>query len=161
MRVFTHQIRVVAANFRMRPFWMREEIQIMNRDHLRGVARWQEQRVRGVRDVEIEAGQLLDLRPAKAVPREVEQANRDPPVDGARAAKLGGGREAILPGTGKDRQGERAVGPRRPARRRIRREQRLYELMRVLAGAAPIAQRRAIVDQDAHLFKSFRLSILL
>jgi hypothetical protein len=34
-------------------------------------------------------------------------------------------------------------------------------LMCILAGAAAIAQRRPIVDQDAHLFKSFRLSILL
>ena len=31
----------------------------------------------------------------------------------------------------------------------------------VFARAAPVAQRGTVIDQDAHLFKSFRLSILL
>jgi hypothetical protein len=32
--------------------------------------------------------------------------------------------------------------------------------VRVLADAAALAKRRPVVDQDAHLFKSFRISIL-
>jgi hypothetical protein len=33
--------------------------------------------------------------------------------------------------------------------------------MRILADAAPFAQRRTVINQDPHLFKSFRVSILL
>jgi hypothetical protein len=33
--------------------------------------------------------------------------------------------------------------------------------VRVFADAAPLLERRAIVEQDPHLFKSFRVSILL
>ena len=55
--------------------------------------------MRGVSDVEFEAGQALDLRPPETVPREVEQANRHPPIDGVRAAQLRRVDEPILPGT--------------------------------------------------------------
>ena len=157
VRVIAHEIGIIPPDFRTGPLRMREEIEIVNRNHLGGVARRQEQRMQGVGDVEIEARELLDPRPAEAVPGEVEQANRHPPIDGVRAAKVGRVGEAIFPGAGKDRQSEGAVGPRS----RIRFEQRLDELMRILADAAPRAQRRPIVDQDAHLFKSFRLSIVL
>src|SRR6266850_2021812 len=40
-------------------------------------------------------------------------------------------------------------------------QQRADELMRVLADAAPLAQRRAVINQDPHLFKSFRLSMFV
>ena len=40
-------------------------------------------------------------------------------------------------------------------------QQRLDQLMRVLADAAALPQRGPVVDQDAHLCKSFRVSILL
>ena len=42
-----------------------------------------------------------------------------------------------------------------------RRQQRTDELMRVLAHTTALAQCGPIVDQDTHLCKSFRLSILL
>ena len=35
------------------------------------------------------------------------------------------------------------------------------ELVCVFACAASFTQRRTVIDQDAHLFKSFRVSILL
>ena len=102
--------------------------------------------MRGVSDVEIQAGESLDLRPPEAVPCEVEQANRHPPIDGARAAKVGRVGEAVAPGARKDRQGEVAVSSRSGTGRWITREQRFDELMRIFAGAAAIAQRRPIVD---------------
>ena len=117
--------------------------------------------MRRVSDIEIEAGEAFDVRPAKAVPCKIEQSNRHPPIDGARAAKFGRFGEAILPGARKHRQGEVAVGSRRGTRWWITREQRFDELMCILAGAAAIAQRRPIVDQVTPVFKSFRLSILL
>ena len=40
-------------------------------------------------------------------------------------------------------------------------EQCTHELMCILADAGAFTQRRSIVKQHAHLFKSFRLSILL
>jgi len=161
VRVIANEIGIVPANFRAGPFGMREEIEIVNRNDLRGVAGWQEERMQRVRHVEIGARKLLDGRPAEAVPREVQQANRHAPIDGARAAKVGRWDEAVLPRTGEDRQREVAAGLRSRTRQWISREQRLHELMRIFADAAPGAQRRSIVDQNAHLFKSFRLSILL
>ena len=44
---------------------------------------------------------------------------------------------------------------------RKRREERAGQLVRILPNSAPLAERRTIVQDGSHLFKSFRLSILL
>ena len=91
------------------------------------------------------------------MPGEVEQADRHAPIDRGRAAQLRRVHQAILPGARENRQSEVAAAPRS----RVAFEQRPDELMGILTGAAAIAQRGPIVDEDAHLCKSFRLSILL
>ncbi len=85
----------------------------------------------------------------------VENGHRNAPIDARDSGRQPLAVEAILPGTGKSRELQRRCGPRckhlceRP-----------HELVRVLADAAALAKRRPVVDQDAHLFKSFRISIL-
>ena len=105
-----------------------------------------------MRDVMRASGHRFDRRPPEPVPREVERADRHAPIDDNRAIEVGRPLEAVLPRAREDRQLQRRVATR---------EQRLDELMGVLADAAAFAQRGAIVNHDAHLFKSFRVSILL
>ena len=77
---------------------------------------------------------------------------RSPGVGGAGALRVGG-----------DADAERLEHLQQHAGATCRASQalRLRQLVRVLADAAALAQRGAVIDQDAHLFKSFRLSILL
>ena len=77
------------------------------------------------------------------------------PVDGSRLVNISRV-QAVFPRTGES--GQLDAGR---ARTRIRAEQSLDELVCIFADTGAMAQRGAVVDQDAHLFKSFRLSILL
>ena len=97
--------------------------------------------MQGVSDVKVAARELLDRRPAKAVPGEVEQANRYPPIDSVRAAKVGSVGEAILPGARKEHQLV-ALGqqPR----------QRPGHLVCVLADPRSLDERGPVVEEDAH-----------
>ena len=113
--------------------------------------RRQQQRVGRVRHVEGATCQGFGAGPSQPVPEKVQQPDRHPPIDGRQAVQI------------------RVVEPRR-SRHELEKmvrssvfvlRQRLDELVRIFADAGPLAQGRPVIDQDAHLFKSFRLSILL
>ena len=90
------------------------------------------------------------------MPSEIQRADRNPPIDHAHAGQLGcdGRLHAILPRAREQGQVESAViGGARYERAR--------QPVRVFANAAPLAQRRPVIEDDAHLCKSFRASILL
>ena len=160
VRVVARQRRVVAADFGARALGMRQEVQIVNRDDLGGrrataAAADASECVTSNRA----AGERFGRRPAEPMPREVQQPR---PARGDRRSRAPRSSactaQPILPRAREERQRRAARWPRpadtRPSSARD-------ELVRVLADAAALAQRRPIVDQDAHLFKSFRLSILL
>ena len=96
----------------------------------------------------------LDGRRFQAMPREVEGPDRPAAIDPLHALEA---RSLIASRSFQElentaRSSASANNP--PA-------QRSDELVRVFADAAALAQGRPIIDQDAHLFKSFRVSILL
>ncbi len=98
--------------------------------------------MRRVRHVEPPTRQRFDRRPVESVPRQIQQADRHAPIDRGGAVEIRRQPQSIFPRAREDRQLQRRV----PSR-----EQGLDELMRVLADAAAFAQRRAIVNHDAHL----------
>ena len=104
------QAGIVAPNFATSSFGMCKEVEIVHRNHLGRMARWQQQRVEGVRDVKIAAGERLHGRPPEPVPCEVQDANRNPAVDSDGTAELGRIGETILPGARKNREGSAACG---------------------------------------------------
>ena len=107
-------------------------------------------------DVERAAGDVFSWRPLEPVPRVVQDANGHASINGFRAGQLRGWQQPILPGAREQGEIDRTA----PVRRNTG-EQRADQLMRVLADAAPLPQRGTIVDEYAHLCKSFRISILL
>ena len=129
----------------------------MYRDDVRGVAGGQQERMQRVGDVERAAGQALGGRPAEAMPGKVQKADGDPAIRQRGSRKIRRQNGAVLPRTREQGQIERVV----PRARRGEGKQRGDELMCVLADAASFAERRTIIDQDTHLCKSFRVSILL
>ena len=157
MRVFTRQRGVVAADLGARPLGMRQEIQIVDGHDLRRGPRRQQQRMRRMRDVVRAAGEHFGWRPSEPMPRQIQQPHGHAAIDDRRACQVRIRREPILPRAREERQLER----RRRTAWRVRGKQCLDELMCILAGAAAFTQRRAVIDQDAHLFKSCRVSILL
>ncbi|OLB62990.1 MAG: hypothetical protein AUI11_03315 [Acidobacteria bacterium 13_2_20CM_2_66_4] len=138
--------RVIAPHFCPRPFGVCEEIQIVNRHDPRRRFRRQQQRMKRMRHVEPASGQRFRGRPVQTMPCEVEQADRHAPIDCRRAGQFRARNEPVLPRAGKDSQVERSIR----SISRTGRDQRSRELMRVLADAAPLAQRGAIVHQHAH-----------
>jgi hypothetical protein len=150
LRVRAGERRIIAAHFGARALGVCQKIQIVNRDHVRGRACRQQQRMRGMRDVVRAAGQRLRLRPLEPMPREIEEADRHASIDNRRACECGSGLQAILPRARKQRQRQRGgrVGGGQG-------QERADQLVGVLPGAARFAQRGTIIDQDAHLFKSF------
>src|SRR6476646_6104542 len=110
-----------------------------------------------MRDVEAAAGDPFDRRPPETMPRKVENRHWDAAIDSRGAGEVGRRAEAIFPRARKQCELERA---NRAFGRKFG-EQCARQLVCVLANAAALAQRGTIVDQDAHLCKSFRVSILL
>ncbi len=150
LRVRARQRRIVAPHLRARALRMRQEIEVVDRDHLRRVPRRHQQRVRRMHHVEAPSGDRLRARPLEAMPREVEERHRHAAIDERDAGHVRRRNEPVLPRAGKER--------------RLQLETRLGggqggecadELVRVFARAAPLPQRGTIVDQNAHLFKSF------
>src|SRR5262245_18480295 len=108
-------------------------------------------------DVKRAARHGFDLRPAETMPGDIEDRERNPPIDRLDRAKIGRRMQAVLPGARKDGDFRRLLAVRSwnvPG-------QRGHHLMTVLANAAPPPERGAIVDEYSHLCKSFRVSILL
>ena len=103
------------------------------------------------------AGDDFRRRPPEAMPREFRTRTGTRRSTVAAPASAVAAPQAILPGAREQRELEGPVF--RVGRERG--EQRAHELMGVLADAAPVPQRGTIVDQNTHLFKSFRVSILL
>src|SRR5207302_10472153 len=118
-----------------RPFGRCKEMQVMHRNHLRRVARRQQQGMEGMRHVKLGAGESLNGWPSEPMPREVQDANRYMAVDLGRTPKLGRIRETVLPGTRKNGQRKRAVRSRRLRGGRVGRQQGSNQLMRILADA--------------------------
>jgi hypothetical protein len=130
-----------------------EEVQIVNGDDLRRSPRGHQQRVRRVRDIDGAAGQHLSRWPAQPVPRQIQDAHRHSPIDQGNIPQLANVRQAVFPRARKE--GDFELG------QTVALRQAPDELVSVLAGAGPFAESRPVIDQDAHLFKSFRVSILL
>ena len=68
------------------------------------------------------------------------------PIDDCGASEIGRGHQAILPGAREQREIERAI---RAAACELG-EQRTAQLKHVFAYAAALAQRRPVVEEDAH-----------
>jgi len=68
---------------------VQQKVQVVDRHHLGRTTRGHEQRMQRVGDIERGAGQRLCRRPADAVPRKVEQPDRDLPIDLMRSCQLG------------------------------------------------------------------------
>jgi hypothetical protein len=119
---------------------MRQEVEVVNRDHLRCPARGNEQRMRRVRHVH-GAGERFDRRPLRPVPQVVQHPHRHTAIDHPAVQRCADSRiGAVLPRAGEDRQ---LVA----VRLLIRADQR----MEVLADAGPLAQGRPVVDEDSHV----------
>jgi len=91
------------------------------------------------------------------MPREVQDGHRYSTIDDMRAVEPRPYVQTILPRAGEQGDVERSF-------RRVGRESAQksgHELMDVLADTAAASQRGPVIYEDPHLFKSFRLSILL
>ena len=111
-----------------------------------------------MRDVPCTAGNHLDGRPLQAMPCKVQDADRHAPVHNDRAREIRIAYDPISPGAREQTQIEADAGT---TRRCPHLQQRDGELVSIFPHAGPLAQRRTVIDQDAHLCKSFRVSILL
>ena len=107
-------------------------------------------------DVELAVHEPLSRGPPESMPDKVEKANRDTPVDLSGTSQLWIVGEPIPGRTREDgdikRLNCRTTGAG---------QQGTNELMCVFADTAAVLERRPVVYDNAHLFKSFRLSILL
>src|SRR4051794_12935194 len=109
-----------------------------------------------MRHVEAFARELLDRRPAQSVPREVQHADGGPLVDRMRLLQLRRAVKTVAPGTRKNGDVDWTVTV---GRRELKQAGR--KAAGVLADPGRMFQRRTVIEHDAHLCKSFRLSILL
>ena len=66
------QLRIVSANFGARAFRVQKEIEIVNRDDLRGAPGGDQQRMRRMRDVDV-ACKHLHVRPLDSMPEVVQE----------------------------------------------------------------------------------------
>ena len=130
---------IVAPDFRGRPVGVIEEVEVVDGHDLERPPRRQQQRVRGVCDVD-RSRQPFHRRPLQAMPGEVQHADRDPPVDDDGAGNEIGGR-AVLPRAGEEDQ---AVAGGEGVRNRV------GQLVHVLADAGALPERRAIIEQNPH-----------
>ena len=104
-------------------------------------------------DVEIVSGQRLNRWPSKTMPRDIERAYGPSSIDPPHTAGFGVRNvEPVLPRARKHGKVEVGGGERR--------RQGPDELVRVFADARAVAQGGAVIDQRAHLCKSFVVSIL-
>src|SRR5262249_974830 len=149
--------RVVPTDFSPRSLGMRKEVQIMDGHELGRVPSGQQQGMRRVRHIERPTPQRLRRGPLESMPGKVEELDRKPWVDDRCPGELSWLDEAVLPRTREQRE----LQPIPIAARRCRGNQRTSKLVGVLARAARFTQRGPVVHEDAHLSKSFRLSILL
>ena len=146
VRMRTHERGIVAPNLTGGVLGVAEKMQVVNRDHLRGMARRQQQRVRRMYHVEGGTGERFGRRPAEALPREIEQANGNPAIDGPSRRQLGRQAQAVLPRAREQREIELAAG----SGSRKSGDERPGELVGRFADAAAVAQRGAVVEKDAH-----------
>ena len=100
VRVIARQPGVVASDFRPCAFGIRQEVQIVDRDDLRGVARRHEQGMQRVCDVELRRCENFGGGPAEPMPRQIEQRHRYASIDAFRTSEFGGHLQTIFPGTG-------------------------------------------------------------
>ena len=133
--VVVHQRRKVAAHFAFAALGMSEEVEVVNRDDLRGSRGGDQERRLRMHHVG-RAGQPLDRRPAQAIPR--PRQRRAPECADRRSA---------TPGSSPTRSADgrsfhdvvRIASWSSPAGRR---GQRAGQLMHELADAGPLAERR-------------------
>src|SRR6185503_4761133 len=90
------------------------------------------------------AGEAFDRRPAKPVPRQIQQPDRDLAVDD-RSARHNRRREPVLPGRGEqDEWPVVVIGGR---------DEPPGQFVNVFAATCPLAERRPIVEQNPHEWK--------
>jgi hypothetical protein len=132
---------VVAPNLSARPFRRVEKVEIVHGDDPRGISRRQQQWMKRVGDIDQSAAEGLRGRPAEPMPAEVQEPDRDPPIDGA-GSRDHVAIEPVLPGRRKQddlfRRGRRAG------------DERARQLVHIFADTCPLAQRRPIVEQNPH-----------
>jgi hypothetical protein len=95
--VIARERRVIAADFGARSLGVRQEIQVVNCNHLGRRPRRQQQRVRGMGHVKWPSREHFGGRPSQTVPRQIQQTNRNASIDDRRAGQLCGTCEPILP----------------------------------------------------------------
>jgi hypothetical protein len=94
-----------------------------------------------LRDRDVAPGKPLDGRPARTMPGKVQQANGDTRIDdvGTRQRVV---RQPVLPGTGEEGQ---------PVTVAQSLQERGGEPVRVLAHTRALAERRPVIDHNAHV----------
>ena len=133
---------------------MLDKVEVVNRDDERRPPRRQDQGMHRMGDVERCAGDRFGRGPVEAMPGEIQQRHWNAAVHERGAAEIAVGYQTILPRAREQDQFERAAIGRE-------RDKRARQPVRVFADAGPLAQRRPVIEEDAHLCKSFRASILL
>jgi len=140
--------RVVASRVAVRPFRVVEEIEVVDGDDARGVARRNQEGLGGVNHVEGAAREHLDRRPLHTAPRTVQRPQRNAPVNTPDPVGKGIGAvgETIAPGGAEDGQFKPFAGFVRCREAGKCADRLVHEF----AYPCPSAEGRPIVDQDAH-----------
>jgi hypothetical protein len=138
---------VVPPDFPARPLRRCKKEKIVNRDHLRGSTRGNQQRMLAMHDVR-SPGQPFDGWQLEPMPRVIQRPDRDAPIDDSRLQlAIHAGDWPVLPTAREERDlilgclGERRVGA--------------HQLVHVLADAGPLAQGGSIVDENPHAAKEY------
>ena len=86
-RVRAGKRRVIAFDLAGRALRMRQKVEIVNGHDLRCRLRWHEQRVRRVGNIELASRKLFNRRPLESMPRKIQHAYGNSPIDtGARVS---------------------------------------------------------------------------
>ncbi len=148
MRGATHEGGVVAADLLPRPLGVQQEIEVVDRDHARGAARGQQQRVRRMDDIVAPPREQLGRRPPQAVPCPVQRSNRHAAIDDPDRSQLGNSGRIwpILPRAGEQLDRQPAFSG--PVLRQL--DQCPRQLVDVLADPGAFPQGGTIVEQQPH-----------
>ena len=156
MRVIACQRGVIAANLCACALRMSQKIQIVDRHDARGAPRRHQQRMERMGHVDGSGDERFDWRPFESMPGEIQHAYWNPAIDDRRRGEIVAAMQTIFPRAREQRQVECRPRMTRPAFNNAR-----GELVCIFANTTALAERWTVVEEDAHLCKSFRVSILL
>ncbi len=139
LRVRGRQGGIVAPDLARSSLRVIEEVKVVHRHEARRAACRDQQRVKPVHDVD-RTREPLDRRRLEAVPQEIQQPDRDPPIDAP--PRRQDAAEPVLPRAREEDQfvGRVELPPDRGS-----------DLMHVLADPGTLAKCRSIVQQDAQV----------